>query len=388
MKITKEMKKTKEFARREIKLLLLGTGEAGKSTVIKQMRIIHGKEFADEKSRAKWVQSVRENVLESIHILLRNLEKLDIPLGDRRNQEHATRVMDAAKKHYDASAVPEVFRAIAALWQDEGIRECYRRRAEFRFIYLSDSSKYFLDQVTVLADPKYVPTQQDILRVRKSSTGVQEYEFTVKGCSFRVVDVGGQRSERRKWIHCFENVNAMIFVASLSDFDQELLDKTANNYEDRTVNRMEESLALFNVVIQDRFLQTASIILLLNKTDIFQEKLQERDLADYFPDYAHFQPESQPAPGPKKDPQTAGQYVLSKYMAINDCHVAGKSASSSTEKDEQGKVRRPQPNTENEQLMFSHFTCATDTKNMKFIAKAVEDRLLQEALIDFNLALV
>ncbi|OWA55544.1 Guanine nucleotide-binding protein G(q) subunit alpha [Hypsibius exemplaris] len=324
-RITDEIEKAKKLARREIKLLLLGTEEAGKSTVIKQMRIIHGKESQDGKSLAKWVQSVREDVSRvHSHSPEGTWRNWTFRWRDRGNQEHATRVMDAARKHYDASAVPEVFRAIAALWQDEGIRECYRRRAEFRFIYLSDSS--------------------------------------------------GQRSERRKWIHCFEKVNAMIFVASLSDFDQELLDKTANNYEDRTVNRMEESLALFNVVIQDRFLQNASIILLLNKTDIFQEKLQERHLADYFPDYAHFQPESQPAPGPKKDPQTAGQYVLSKYMAINDCHAAGKFASSSMEKDEQ--------------FMFAHFTCATDTKNIKLITKAVEDRLLQEALIDFNLALV
>src|SRR5450432_967162 len=88
-------------------------------------------------------------------------------------------------------------------------------------------------------------------------------------------DVGGQRSERRKWIHCFENVTAMIFIASLSDYDQFLQDKTAASGQ---VNRMEESLALFDVVVKERFLQTASIILFLNKTDVFAEKIMERHL--------------------------------------------------------------------------------------------------------------
>lgn len=38
----------------------------------------------------------------------------------------------------------------------------------------------------------------------------------------RIVDVGGQKSERRKWIHCFENVTSLIFLASLSEYDQVL----------------------------------------------------------------------------------------------------------------------------------------------------------------------
>jgi hypothetical protein len=33
-------------------------------------------------------------------------------------------------------------------------------------------------------------------------------------------DVGGQRSERKKWIHCFENVNALLFLVAISGYDQ------------------------------------------------------------------------------------------------------------------------------------------------------------------------
>ena len=41
---------------------------------------------------------------------------------------------------------------------------------------------------------------------------------------YRMVDVGGQRSERRKWIHCFENVTSIIFLVALSEYDQILFE--------------------------------------------------------------------------------------------------------------------------------------------------------------------
>jgi len=92
------------------------------------------------------------------------------------------------------------------------------------------------------------------------------------------VDVGGQRSERRKWIHCFDSVTAVLFCAALSEYDQKL-------YEDQTVNRMVEALTIFQETCQTNWFNNASIILFLNKYDIFKEKIAKRDLKCCFPDY-------------------------------------------------------------------------------------------------------
>ena len=81
----------------------------------------------------------------------------------------------------------------------------------------------------------------------------------------RRFDVGGQRNERRKWIHCFDNVNAVVFVASLSEFDQML-------YEDETKNRLDEALELFGKISNSKWFAETAIILFLNKKDLFEKK--------------------------------------------------------------------------------------------------------------------
>jgi guanine nucleotide-binding protein subunit alpha len=91
-------------------------------------------------------------------------------------------------------------------------------------------------------------------------------------------DVGGQRSERKKWIHCFENVTAIVFLAAISEYDQVLV-------EDETMNRMTEALNLFDTICNSKWFVSTSMILFLNKVDLFKEKLVKSNLADYYPDY-------------------------------------------------------------------------------------------------------
>ena len=67
-----------------------------------------------------------------------------------------------------------------------------------------------------------MPSDQDILRSRVRTTGITETAFKVGELTYKLIDVGVQRSERRKWIHCFENVTALVYVVSLSEYDQML----------------------------------------------------------------------------------------------------------------------------------------------------------------------
>ena len=59
-------------------------------------------------------------------------------------------------------------------------------------------------------------------RQRPECDGVHGAHFRFKNLNFKLFDVGGQRSERKKWIHCFEDVTAIIFCVAMSEYDQVL----------------------------------------------------------------------------------------------------------------------------------------------------------------------
>lgn len=111
-----------------------------------------------------------------------------------------------------------------------------------------------------------------------------------------MVDVGGQRSERRKWIHCFENVTSIIFLVALSEYDQILFESDNEVHLilflvsnilmiESFQNRMEESKALFRTIITYPWFQNSSIILFLNKKDLLEEKIMYSHVIDYFPEF-------------------------------------------------------------------------------------------------------
>uniref|UniRef100_A0A8R1INR6 Uncharacterized protein n=1 Tax=Caenorhabditis japonica TaxID=281687 RepID=A0A8R1INR6_CAEJA len=123
--------------------------------------------------------------------------------------------------------------------------------------------------------PEFEPTNQDILHIRMPTVGVTKVEVAFKNIKLTVCDCGGQRSERRKWHHLFDDTSAILFVAAISEFDQKLA-------EDDQMNRMEEAMNLFWRVFGGKYFNKSSIILFLNKIDIFREKIKTVQIRDHF----------------------------------------------------------------------------------------------------------
>ncbi|XP_043916805.1 guanine nucleotide-binding protein subunit alpha-14 [Protopterus annectens] len=334
--IERQLKRDKRDARRELKLLLLGTGESGKSTFIKQMRIIHGAGYTDDDRKA-FIKLVFQNIFTAMQSMIKAMEALGIQYKNPENAANAELIQEV-----EVDSVTTLDNrysvAIKTLWEDPGIQECYDRRREYQ---LSDSTKYYLSDFDRISAPGFIPTQQDILRVRVPTTGIIEYPFDLDNIIFRMVDVGGQRSERRKWIHCFENVTSIIFLVALSEYDQVLA-------ECDNENRMEESKALFRTIITYPWFQQSSVILFLNKKDLLEEKIVYSHVADYFPEFT----------GSKQDAVAARNFILKMYQ---------------------------DQNPDKEKVIYSHFTCATDTENIRFVFAAVKDTILQLNLREFNL---
>ncbi|XP_028318313.1 guanine nucleotide-binding protein subunit alpha-11-like isoform X1 [Gouania willdenowi] len=271
--IERQLRRDKKDSRREYKLLLLGTGESGKSTFIKQMRIIHGHGYSDEDKRS-FTRLVFQNIFTAMQAMIQAMSTFNLHYKYECNKANASIISRVDVERVTVLRDPYTD-ALKSLWSDPGIQECYSRKREYQ---LSDSAKYYLNDLDRIADPSYRPTQQDVLRVRVPTTGILEYTFDLQSVVFRMVDVGGQRSERRKWIHCFEKVTSIMFLVALSEYDQVL-------FESVSENRMEESMALFKTIITYKWFKKSSIILFLNKIDLLEEKIMYSHLVDYFPEY-------------------------------------------------------------------------------------------------------
>ncbi|EZG05789.1 guanine nucleotide-binding protein subunit alpha [Trichophyton rubrum CBS 735.88] len=303
-----------------------GAGESGKSTILKQMKLIHEGSYSRDE-RESFKEIIFSNTVQSMRVILEAMESLELPLDDQRAEYHVHTIFMQPAQIEGDSLPPEVGSAIEALWKDAGVQECFKRSREYQ---LNDSARYYFDSIGRIAAPDYLPNDQDVLRSRVKTTGITETTFIIGDLTYRMFDVGGQRSERKKWIHCFENVTTILFLVAISEYDQLL-------FEDETVNRMQEALTLFDSICNSRWFINTSIILFLNKIDRFKEKLPVSPMKNYFPDYEG-----------GADYSAACDYILNRFVSLNQAE---------------------------QKQIYTHFTCATDTTQIRFVMAAVNGML-------------
>merc|ERR1711983_303487 len=131
---------------------------------------------------------------------------------------------------------------MSRIWSDTGVQVCFLRSREYQ---LNDSAGFFLNSISRISDPHYIPTEKDVLKTRVRTTGIVQTQFYYKNMLFKMYDVGGQRSHRKKWLYCFEDVTAIIFCTAISEYDLTL-------EEDEETNRMMESMSLFDSICNNK----------------------------------------------------------------------------------------------------------------------------------------
>ncbi|GAB6030404.1 Guanine nucleotide-binding protein G(s) subunit alpha [Chamberlinius hualienensis] len=316
-KIEKQIQRDKQVYRATHRLLLLGAGESGKSTIVKQMRILHVNGFNEEEKRQK-IEDIRKNVRDAVLTITGAMSTISpsVPLEKPENQDRVDYIQDVASGH-DFNYPPIFYDHTEALWQDRGVKACFERSNEYQLI---DCAQYFLDKVPVIRQPNYIPSDQDILRCRVLTSGIFETRFQVDRVNFHMFDVGGQRDERRKWIQCFNDVTAIIFVTACSSFNMVLR-------EDSSQNRLKESLELFKSIWNNRWLKNISVILFLNKQDLLAEKvLSERTkLSNYFPEFKHYTlPADCPPTGDHPEVARAKYFIRDEFLVKENVKLSHK----------------------------------------------------------------
>jgi len=322
------LKEASKKKNKQVKILLLGPGESGKSTIFKQMKIIQDNGgFAPDELR-EYIHIIHTNILSQMKILIQAAVNLQIPFETQEANKNAQKVLQLPAQgiHWNT----EMISMIKNLWMDRGIKQTFSLRNQK--YQLNETADYFFDHIDRFQN-EFMPTEEDVLRVRVRSTGIEEDEFSFDGILFTMVDVGGQRSERRKWIHCFDSVTAVLFCASLSGYDQVLR-------EDSSQNRMAEAILLFDEVSNSTWFSKNSIILFLNKTDLFANMIEKVPLTVSFADY-------------KGGPNVTEASAFIKERFVERCH---------------------------QKMIYVHFTCALDTKNIKIVIESVRNTLMNNTI--------
>lgn len=346
-------RKQHEVENSKLKLLLLGTGESGKSTLFKQMKILFSQQhgFTQNELQAG-IKIVRHNIMSNLKTLLINCNN-HTPAEDSALAEEIIKMDEAI------IIDKKIAEKIKSIWDDKGVQKSWLVRSSFQ---VQDALEYFINNIERIAKDNYLPTNQDMLRTRVRTSGIVQAEYKIKDITVAMFDVGGQRNERKKWIHCFDNVTAIIFVAAISEYDQVL-------FEDQHTNRQLEALNLFKEICDSDWFQKKSMILFLNKRDVFRKKLT------YIPFKVEVGADARNVDynGPVAIPNhPSSQEGTKEFEAVYEAHCAylEKLYKSQSVPNKSGPAR----------AVYVYFTCSTDSDQVKVVMESCKDIMLKNNL--------
>jgi len=314
--------------------LLLGTGDSGKSTFARQLANMNGMMSAAH--IATFVPDLRQNALQGAQQMLDAAGQWDVPLTP-----DLVKLRDRLMESNDLTV--ELAQAINGFLKNPTLMELLNTRGDqMQLQGGTEGVKYYFTHAQRFAASDFSPTFEDVLKARRKTSGVIETVFEYENISFTLVDVGGQRSERKKWLHCFSTVTAVIYLTAINEYDM-LLEEDANT------NRLVESLKLWKALTSSEFFIKTPFILFLNKSDLFKQKLEKVLLSEVFQewdDYAN-------TPGVSQlEPFEQGWRFLAK---LYEKHFAGTS-------------------------FYAHVTCAIDPKSCTKVWASVQGEMVRRAL--------
>jgi len=319
---------TKDAQAQQVRMILLGPGESGKSTFFKQLKIIQGGGIGEEE-RKRWAVGVFANIRSQMQILVQQARDEEVEFSEPSSQDMAQKILSTPA---DSEWSSEFGMWVKKMWAEPAIKTIYQERD--RLFSLNDGAAYFFTNIDRIMEPNYIPSQQDLLCVRVRSAAFEQAVYSYNKITFKIWDVGGQIPERKKWRRHIGASTAIIFFASLTEYDQRMR-------EDHNRIRMMDTLDMFEEICILEETAKKPIILLLNKIDLLKEKIARKNLNSFFPEYT----------GPA-DAAVAAEYIRDRYIDRAHNHD-----------------------------VYPHFICAVDTVTVTSIWSSVRDILYKKTIV-------
>jgi len=279
--------------------------------------------------------NLKSNIIQGLKEIIEAAQDQEIEFDDSLTE--AVELFEE-KNPFDEGAVDdEVVKQAKVLWASKDIQKLWDEKDNLPNVSCVNLD-YIMTHIDRIVAPGALPNDEDVLRTRNRTTGTVELEFCYENKQdFKFVDVGGQKSERRKWSQVIQNPDAVLYFTSLTDFDVPIM-------VDSKKTKLAESLEIWESVVKAPAFANSITILFLNKIDLFTDKIKKVQMSKTFSDYKG-----------GSDAKEGARYIRNLFAEYL-------------------------PSSQARDSLQSHVTCALDTEQIRTVFNAMRAALTERAL--------